>query len=53
MITCQNKLHPSNLCPVLAKTNLLLEQLQDNEENTDSVQTAHYLKMVKWGVAVV
>lgn len=47
MIICQNKLDPSNRFPVLAKTNLILEQLQDNEESTDSVQAINYLKMVK------
>lgn len=53
MITCQNQLDPSNRFSVLAKTNLILEQLQDNEERTDSVQAVNYLKMVKWGLSIV
>lgn len=53
VISYQNKLHPSNLSPVLAKASLLLEQLQDNEENTDSVQVINYLKVMKWGISAV
>lgn len=53
MITCQNKLDPSNRFPVLAKTNLILEQSQDNKESADSVQAINYLKMVKWRLSVV
>lgn len=52
-VSYQNKLHPSNLSPVLAKASLLLEQLQDNKENTDSVQVIHYLKVMKWGISAV
>ena len=53
MIICQHKLNPSNPYLVLVKTNLILEQLQGNEGNTDSVQAINYPKMVKWRKSAV